>query len=148
MHDHVHEVISAHAHELGTLGHGFTYGGHPVGAAVAMEAIRIYEEMDLPNHVKTLGTQLAERLRPLQSHPSVAEVRQVGLLAAIEFVPTGEPGDAAGAVRTEAEARGVIFRPIGDTLAIAPPYVITPAELDHVMDVMAASIEATIGASS
>ena len=72
----------------------------------------------------------------------------VGLLAAIEFEQRGEVGDAAGAVRAEAEAQGVIFRPIGDTLAIAPPYVITPEELDHVMDVMATSIEATIGASS
>ncbi len=148
VHDHVHEVISAHAHELGTLGHGFTYGGHPVGAAVAMEAIRIYEEMDLPNHVKTLGRQLADRLRPLADHPGVAEIRQVGLLAAIEFEPRGEVGEAAGAVRAEAEANGVIFRPIGDTLAIAPPYVVTPEELDHIVDVMVASIDSTIGAFS
>ena len=84
--------------------------------------------------------RLAERLRPLADRPAVAEIRQVGLLAAIDFHPTGEVGEAAGRVRAAAEEAGVIFRPINDTLAIAPPYIIEPEELDHVVDVLAQAI--------
>jgi 4-aminobutyrate--pyruvate transaminase len=142
----VRDRIAALAHEYGTFGHGMTYGGHPVGAAVAMECLDIYEEMDLPRHVQVLGSRLASRLSEIAELPGVIDTRCQGMLAAVEFEPGAlgpKPGRAVGA---EAEARGVFFRIIGDVLAIAPPYVATPEEIDIIMDVMRDAILAAAAA--
>lgn len=132
----VRDRVAELAHSVGTFGHGLTYGGHPVGAAVALECLDIYEEMDLPRHVQRLGARIAARLREIDGLPGVVETRSVGMLAAVEFDPgvLGEkPGRAVGA---EAERRGVFFRIIGDVLAIAPAYVATEEDIDAIMDVM------------
>ena len=71
----VRDQISTLAHDYGTFGHGVTYGGHPVGAAIALECLNIYEEMDLPTHVKGLGSHLIKRLEKLKNHPGVLDVR-------------------------------------------------------------------------
>ena len=127
----VHDVVAGHAHELGTLGHGFTYGGHPVGAAVALEALTVYDEMDLPAHVGRLGARLADRLAPVADLDGVADLRQVGLIAGVELDERfGEPGAFGRAVGDEARRRGTLFRIVGDTLGVSPPYVVTDDEID------------------
>ncbi|MEX0304909.1 MAG: aminotransferase class III-fold pyridoxal phosphate-dependent enzyme [Leisingera sp.] len=142
MTDQVRSTMAGLAREFGTFGHGVTYGGHPVGAAVALECMDIYEEMDLPVHVQGLGSVLAAGLKGLKGRPGVLDVRSQGLLAAVEF----ESGaDLAKAVGEEAERQGVFFRIIGDVLAIAPPYICTAEDIKGIVDVMAASIEAATG---
>ncbi|MEM8850002.1 MAG: aminotransferase class III-fold pyridoxal phosphate-dependent enzyme [Pseudomonadota bacterium] len=131
----VRDTMASLAHELGTLGHGVTYGGHPVGAAVALECLDIYEELDLVAHVSALGDRLGQHLRNIARQAGVRDVRRAGLLAAVEL----EPGLGARA-GAEAEARGVFFRIIGDVLAIAPPYICTPDQIDGIMEVMAAAV--------
>lgn len=141
MTDHVRNTMAGLAGEYQTLGHGVTYGGHPVGAAVALECINIYEEMDLPRHVKTLGARIRSGLERIAQMPMVLNTRCQGMLAAVEF-PADSPHGAGLGQRVGAEAiqRGVFFRTIGDTLAIAPPYITTPEEIDAIMDVMRGSI--------
>jgi adenosylmethionine-8-amino-7-oxononanoate aminotransferase len=142
----VHARVADLAHGFGTFGHGVTYGGHPVGAAVALECLDIYEEMDLPAHVQRLGARIAARLEEIATLPGVLDTRCQGMLAAVEICPEhlGEkPGRAVGA---EAEARGVFFRVIDNVLAIAPPYIITPDEIDTVMDALRDAILAVAGA--
>ena len=134
--DRIHDAISGYAHELGTFGHGFTYGGHPVGCAVALEAIAIYEEMDLPTHVQALARVLQGALAPLTSHPRIGDIRQTGLMSGVEFLDEG----FAAQVLAEAENRGVLLRRIGPTLAISPPLIVTPDEITHIVDVLTASI--------
>lgn len=142
----MYETISSRAHELGVLGHGFTYGSHPVGAAVALEAIKIYEEMDVPNRVKVLSAKLESALAPVASHPSVGNVRVIGLMAGIELIGhPDEPGRVGLAVGAEAESRGVLFRVIGDTLAISPPLIIEEAEIEYITDVLYDCIDAVAG---
>ncbi len=136
VHDDVYGVVAKHSHDLGLFGHGFTYGGHPVGAAVAMEALRIYEEMDVERTVTELGEHLGSRLEGIAGRSGVFDVRRVGLLAAIEFDSVGELGEVGTRIGTMAESRGVIFRLLGDTLAISPPLVITPTEIDMIMGVL------------
>ncbi|MEM8649464.1 MAG: aminotransferase [Pseudomonadota bacterium] len=136
----VRDQISTLAHDYGTFGHGVTYGGHPVGAAIALECLAIYEEMDLPNHVKGLGSHLNKRLEKLKNHPGVLDVRCNGLLAAVEF----ETSQQAQLVGLEAERSGVFFRIISEVLAIAPPYICTPVDIDEIMDVMTLSIESVL----
>lgn len=139
----VYRTIAARAHELGTFGHGFTYGGHPVGAAVALEAISIYEDMDVRTRVKTLSGRLRSRLVAVAELASVGDVRVIGLMAGIELRgDLRDPGAHGRAVGAEAERRGVLFRVIGDILAISPPLIIEEAEIDHIVDVLHDSLVA------
>lgn len=141
--DAVYQTVASRAHELGTFGHGYTYGGHPVGAAIALEALRIYEEMDVITRVKALSARLRSRLAVVAGLASVGNVRIIGLMAGIEL--RGYPHDAGAhgrAVGAEAERRGVLFRVIGDILAISPPLIIEEAEIDHLVDVLHDSIVA------
>jgi adenosylmethionine-8-amino-7-oxononanoate aminotransferase len=141
MTSHVRDTISALAHEYGTFGHGMTYGGHPVGAAVGLETLAIYREMDLPKHVQNMSKHLSQRLEGLRNLPGIGDIRIQGLLAGVEFEADGSGGIGLGArIGREAQSRGVLFRIIGDVLAISPPYVTTPEELDQIMDVMRDSI--------
>lgn len=132
----IYEGLKPLAHEVGTFGHGVTYGGHPVGAAVALECLEIYEGMDLPAHVARLGARIAAGLAPLATAPGVLDVRCHGMLAALEC-DTDAQAQAIGAA---AVARGVFFRIIGPVVAIAPPYICTEAEIDQIMGVLAESL--------
>jgi 4-aminobutyrate--pyruvate transaminase len=140
----VYSGIADHAHRLGTFGHGVTYGGHPVGAAVALETLAIYDEMDLPAHVKQLGAHLAEALEPIRDLPGVGDIRCIGLIAGVEFTRDGAPDkDRARQVGEAAEADGVLFRIINNTIAISPPYISTPEEIAHICAVLARVIRRT-----
>ena len=72
--------------KIGTFGHGFTFGGHPVAAAVALETLKIYEDRDILGHVRRVAPLFQERVRRLGSHPLVGEARGVGLVAGLELV--------------------------------------------------------------
>src|SRR6202000_1607237 len=75
------------SHEIGTFGHGFTYSGHPVPAAVAIETLKIYDEMNIGDHVRAVGEHMQKDLRRrCGEHELVGEIRGVGLIAAMELV--------------------------------------------------------------
>src|SRR5207302_10839355 len=83
----VFDALAKESNEIGTWGHGFTYSGHPVPAAVAIETLKIYDEMDIGSHVKKVGAHMqAELRRRFADHPMVGEVRGIGLIGAIELV--------------------------------------------------------------
>jgi putrescine aminotransferase len=126
----------------GDFNHGFTYSGHPVAAAVALENIRILREEKIIERVKAeTAPYLQKRLRELADHPLVGEVRGVGMLGAIELVKnkaTREryPSESgAGMIcRGHCFANGLIMRAVGDTMIISPPLVISKAEIDELVD--------------
>ncbi|MDG9980114.1 aspartate aminotransferase family protein [Ectopseudomonas oleovorans] len=136
--DKVFEVIEAH----GDFNHGFTYSGHPVAAAVGLENLRILREEGIVERVKAESAPyLQRRLRELADHPLVGEVRGVGMLGAIELVQdkatrTRYPGDkAVGMIcRGHCFNNGLIMRAVGDTMIIAPPLVISQAEVDELVE--------------
>lgn len=141
MTDGVRDTIAAQSKTYDVFGHGVTYGGHPVGAAIAMECLDIYEEMDLPNRVKHLGAIIQTRLEAIRQFPGVLDVRCDGMLAGVEFTAARpENTGLCKRVSDAAQARGVFFRVIGDVLAIAPPYVCSDAEISQIMGVLANSI--------
>jgi 4-aminobutyrate--pyruvate transaminase len=85
--DTVFQALAAESHKIGTFGHGFTYSGHPVPAAVAIETLKIYDETDIGGHVGVVGPHMqAELRRRFADHPLVGEVRGTGLIAAVELV--------------------------------------------------------------
>ena len=141
--DRVFGPIAEETHKLGTFGHGFTYSGHPVAAAVAVETLKIYDETDMLGHVAEVGPYMqAELRRRFTDHPLVGEVRGTGLIAAIELVEnkaTHQNFDAARKVGARTakymEGFGIIGRPLpGDGLAFSPPLIITKSEIDEVLD--------------
>ena len=124
----------------GTLGHGFTAGGHPVAAAVALENVRIIEERNLVANAAAVGERMRKGLAAYKDHPLVGEVRGVGLIAAVELVtdkraktafdPAGKLG---GLVNAALLAEGIIIRNMGDAVAFCPPLIITDAQADDMV---------------
>ncbi|GGG21996.1 aspartate aminotransferase family protein [Caldovatus sediminis] len=149
--DKVFQGIAEGSHTIGTWGHGFTYSGHPVPAAVAVETLRIYDEIGLLDHVRRVGPYMQKALRArFADHPLVGEVRGVGLIAAIELVEDKaarrnfDPARKVGLRLAKlGEEHGVILRAlINDTIAFSPPLIITEAEIDAMLDRTAAALEA------
>jgi 4-aminobutyrate--pyruvate transaminase len=141
--DRVFQELAKESHEIGTFGHGFTYSGHPVPAAVAVETLKIYDEMEIGAHVAEVGARMQKELRRrFADHPLVGEVRGVGLIAAVELVADRaarknfDPKAKVGARMTKLmEEHGVIGRAaINDSLCFSPPLIITTAEVDEMLD--------------
>lgn len=147
--DKVVKVIS----DGGDFNHGFTYSGHPVAAAVALENIRILRDEQIVTRVKEeTAPYLQKRLRELADHPLVGEVRGLGLLGAIELVrdkATRARYEGAGVgmiCRQFCFDNGLIMRAVGDTMIIAPSLVITKAEIDELLDKARKCLDLTLEA--
>jgi 4-aminobutyrate--pyruvate transaminase len=137
----IYRALVQESEKLGIFGHGYTHTCHPVCAAVALEAIKIYEERNIVERVRTLSPLLQQGLRQFGDHPLVGEVRGVGLMGAVELVqnksskapfPNTSGVGAYFAQRTI--EYGLIVRAIGDTIALAPPLIIEPAEIHEMLD--------------
>ncbi|HEY4124718.1 MAG TPA: aminotransferase [Rhizomicrobium sp.] len=136
------EIIEDESGRIGTFGHGFTYGGHPVSCAVALKAIEIYQQRDIVGHVRHVAPAFARRLNKLRDHPLVGEATGVGLIGAVELVADKktkanfDPTKAVAAtVGRFCEEEGLIVRALlGDRVAFCPPLVITEAEIDELFD--------------
>jgi 4-aminobutyrate--pyruvate transaminase len=134
--DNVHAAIAAHSGKLGSFGHGYTYSGHPVACAVALEALKVYEDEGIVEHVRALAPAFQAGVRAFAERPWVGHVRSVGLIGAIELM-----GDKAARTPFAAERKagyrfaalaleeGLIVRAMGDTIGLCPPLIITKAEL-------------------
>ncbi len=149
--DAIYTAVRDNAGRIGMFGHGYTYGGHPVSCAVALETLTIYAERDLFAHAAAVGPHLQARLRALADHPLVGEVRGVGLIAGVEITRDKanrqpfEPAQGAGlALGRFLHQRGVITRVIGETMAFSPPLIIGMAEIDTMVDRVAAALDDTL----
>lgn len=129
---------------VGYFGHGYTYSGHPVSAAVALETLKIYESDGVIDHVKRVSPRFQAGLRALASHPLVGEARGIGLIGALELAAdpaarkpfAAEMGVGAEVLR-RAMARGLIVRAIpGDVIALAPPLIIREEEIDELFGIL------------
>ena len=145
----VFDAMAEYSDRLGIFGLTLTYSGHPVAAAVAREAIAIYEDLSLAERTRALEPVLLDGLRQkLASHPNVGDIRGVGLLAGVQLVARRDPftlfdpaAKFGAKVASLAEANGLIIRAIGDTIAICPPLVITEAEIGILVDRLCQAIE-------
>ena len=141
----VHDVLTS---VKGMFAHGFTYSGHPTACAVGLRNLQILEDEGLVQRAAERGAYLRRRLEELRRHEIVGDVRSLGLVAGVELVSDRETkksfDPAVGAARRvwiEALAQGVIVRPLGgDVLAMSPPFVISEAEIDRIVDVLNSAI--------
>ncbi|MEM7210087.1 MAG: aminotransferase [Pseudomonadota bacterium] len=123
--------------DVGVLGHGFTYSGHPVGAAVALEALDIYHEMDLIGHVRSVSEPFLSGCYALRDHPLVGDVRGIGLFCGFELVKDKksreqfDPALKIGArVQDAAHDHGLYLRSIPpDRISFMPPLIINESEI-------------------
>ncbi|MGL4242470.1 MAG: aspartate aminotransferase family protein [Beijerinckiaceae bacterium] len=146
--DRMYEAMLTESRKIGTFGHGNTYAGHPVAAAVANKTLEIYVRDNILGHVQSLTPLFQKRLKSLADHPLVGEARGVGLVGGIELVAdkatkrafTPKQGVAPKTV-VFGQHEGVIIRAIGDTLAICPPLIITAAEVDEMFDRIARALD-------
>ena len=133
--------IAEQTASIGMLGHGFTYSGHPVPAAVALETLDIYDEIDIVGRVRASSPALQDGIRRFADHPLIGETNGVGLLAVVEMVAdkaNRTPFDPIGKVGpyllSRAEGHGLIVRALGDRIAFSPPLIIQP---EQVVDMLA-----------
>ncbi|SPF75540.1 Beta-alanine--pyruvate aminotransferase [Aliiroseovarius pelagivivens] len=119
--------------------HGYTYSGHPVACAVALENLRIMEEEGIIEHVRDVAAPyLAEKWHELADHPMVGETKIVGLMASLALTPdkdarapfASDAGTVGLIVRERSFANNLIMRHVGDRMVISPPLVITKDEID------------------
>ncbi len=144
-----YQVLADQSEKLGTLGMGYTYAGHPVAAAVALETLRIYESDGIVDHVRAVSPRFMERLKALERHPLVGEARGIGLIGAVEIVRdkgTKEQFDqqlkANAQIVAKAQAHGLLVRPLpGDVIGICPPLIITEPEIDLLFDRLQAGLD-------
>ncbi len=137
----IFEGMVAESKKIGVFGHGFTYAGHPLATAVALETLKIYEERDITGMVGRVSPHFKQRLDALNAHPLVGQTRSVGLIGAIEVVKNKTkkeqytaaeniPMFASGA----ALKHGVVTRAVNNALCLCPPLIIKPAEIDELFD--------------
>jgi beta-alanine--pyruvate transaminase len=126
------------------LYHGYTYTGHPVACAAALATLDIYEREALPQRAAELAPYWEERAHALRGLPGLIDIRNYGLIAAVEFAP--EPARTptrAFEVFRSCYERGLLARPTGNVLAFSPPLIISHSEIDALFEILAAAIRAT-----
>lgn len=147
----IYRGLVTESEKIGTFGHGFTYSGHPVCAAVALETLKIYEQDGILEHVRAVTPHFQERLAELGRHPLVGEARGAGLLAAVELVadkasrePFAPSEGVAAYAGTRALSHGLITRALGDTVNFCPPLIVTRAQIDEMFDAAKHALDDTL----
>ena len=138
----LYQAMLDESRKLGTFGHGYTYTAHPVGCAIALKTIEIYERDKIMQHAAKMSPVFQSRLLKLADHPMVGEARGVGLIGAVELVAdkaTKRSFDAKKAVGAMAvnmmQELGLIVRNIQDSVALCPPLIITADDIHEMFDI-------------
>jgi 4-aminobutyrate--pyruvate transaminase len=147
----IYAALVKQSEKIGVFSHGFTYSGHPVTSAVALETLNIYENDNILSHVRRMAPRMQAGLRRFADHPLVGEVRGIGLIGAIELVrdkATKAPFDPAQAVgpflAKRAHQHGLILRALGDSIAFCPPLIINESEIDLMFERFALALDDTV----
>ncbi|MBS14346.1 MAG: adenosylmethionine--8-amino-7-oxononanoate transaminase [Gemmatimonadetes bacterium] len=150
----VYEAFLGDYEEQKTFFHGHTFTGNPIGCAAALASIDLMFESNLLDEVQSRIDHTAARLKELADHPYVGDVRQLGLIAAIELVAnkaSRRPYDWKSRIGVQicdiARERGVLMRPLGNTIVLMPPLVISTEQIDEALDVTFDAIDQVVGAA-
>lgn len=132
--------------------HGFTYSGHPVACAVALENIAILESENLPENARVRGLELLEQMRVVLAHENVGDVRAKGLMMLVEVVQDKQskapypPLSIGGKLQAATRKRGLIVRCGDNGIAIAPPLTISSAEVGEIVQIVKESLDEAFAA--
>ena len=147
----IYETISDFSSINNVFGHGYTYSGHPVAAAVALETIKIFKDENIIGHVKEISEKFNTKMEQLNVHSIVGNARSIGLIGAIELVQNKnnktyfDPKIGIGSrIVKNAQKNGLIVRALqGDIVALCPPLIINIKEVDILFNKFNKSIKDT-----
>ena len=146
----IYAALVKQSEKIGVFSHGFTYSGHPVSSAVALETLKIYEQDDILSQVRRMAPLMQAGLRQFAAHALVGEVRGVGLIGAIELVAdkaskaSFDPSAAVGPFLIKrAHHYGLILRALGDSIAFCPPLIINEEEIELMFERFALALNDT-----
>jgi beta-alanine--pyruvate transaminase len=123
------------------LFHGYTYSAHPVACAAGLATLDIYQKDGLLTRAATLSPQWEDALHSLRGLPHVIDIRNYGLIGAVELEPrAGKPGARAFEIFTKCFERGIMVRQTGDTIAMAPPLIIEPKQMTRLVETLGSVI--------
>jgi beta-alanine--pyruvate transaminase len=123
------------------LFHGYTYSGHPVACAAGIATMDVFEEEGLLTRAASLAKYWEDGVHAFKGMPHVLDVRNCGLMAAIELEPrAGQPAKRAYEVFTKAFDAGVLIRVTGDTIALSPPLIVEKAQIDRIFECVASML--------
>lgn len=138
----VHDALMTGPDSAIEFFHGYTYSGHPVACAAGLATLDIYEREGLLTRASTIAQHFEDAVHSLKGKPNVIDIRNLGLMAAVELAPhaTG-PGKRGYDVLVDAFNNGLLVRTAGDVVVLSPPLVIETAEIDEIVEKLGASID-------
>jgi beta-alanine--pyruvate transaminase len=143
-HRKVHDAFMHGPEHLVELFHGYTYSAHPAACAAALATLDIYAREGLLTRAAALASQWENAVHSLKGMPHIIDIRNYGLIGAVELEPrAGKPGTRAFEVFLKCFERGVMVRQTGDTIAMSPPLIIEPAQMNKIVEVLAAALRDT-----
>jgi beta-alanine--pyruvate transaminase len=123
------------------LFHGYTYSGHPVACAAALATLEIYRKEGLFERARSLSAYWEEAIHSLKGLPNVIDIRNLGLVGAVEFAPIpGKPGARAFDCFLRCYEQGLLVRQTGDIIALSPPLIIEKHQIDQLFEIFASVI--------
>ena len=132
--DEIHDAFMNGPEELIEFFHGYTYSGNPVAAAAALGTLDTYEDEGLLTRGTDLAKYWEDSLHSLADHPYVIDIRNIGLIGAIELQPIeGAPTKRAFSAFLKAFEKGFLIRTTGDIIALSPPLIITKQQIDELI---------------
>jgi beta-alanine--pyruvate transaminase len=142
----IHDAFMTGPEPMIELSHGYTYSGHPLACAASIATLDTLQEEGLLTRAAEIAPYWEEAVHSLKGLPHVIDIRNIGLIGAIEFDPVpGEPGRRAHTRFVEAFNRGVLVRATGDTIALAPPLIIEKSEIDELIEVLTGVLKSVQG---
>lgn len=148
----IHERLTAAAEAFEEFPHGFTTAGHPVGCAIALKAIDVILNEGVFDNVIKISPYFLSRLNRFAAHPNIGEARGVGLMGALELVsdkaskaPFPPDRPVSEQIAITALENGLICRPIGQAIVLAPPFVITRDQIDELFDKLGRTLDQVLG---
>ncbi|XP_028758873.1 gamma aminobutyrate transaminase 1, mitochondrial-like [Neltuma alba] len=153
----VSDVIHSQSSKLGSFSHGFTYSGHPVSCAVAIEALKIYKERNIVENVKSIAPRFQDGVKAFSDSPIIGritslalQIRGTGLILGTEFTDNKSPNDpfppewGIGAYfGAQCEKNGMLVRVAGDNIMMSPPFIISPGEVDELIRIYGIALKKT-----
>ncbi|KNA24573.1 hypothetical protein SOVF_014280 [Spinacia oleracea] len=146
----ISQVIYSESNKLGSFNHGFTYSGHPVSCAVALESLKLYKERNIVEQVRNLAPKFQDGMRTFADSPIIGEIRGTGLILGIEFTDNKSPNDpfpsewGIGAYfATNCQKDGMIVREAADNVMLCPPLVISEEEINELISKFGKALKKT-----
>ncbi|XP_022931319.1 gamma aminobutyrate transaminase 1, mitochondrial-like [Cucurbita moschata] len=146
----ISDVIHSQSDKLGSFAHGFTYSGHPTACAVALETLKIYKERNIVEQVNQISPRFQDGIKAYSDSPIIGEIRGTGLVSGTDFVDNKSPNDpfppewGVGAYfGSECRKNGLIVRAAGNNITMAPPFIISPQEVDEIISIYGKALKAT-----